>query len=160
MSHVHAFPMHTYSLFNIFWYIWTAWDFFYSFSLLLFSFMLVVSMTPKHKSTLSQNPLHYGASFSSPSNPTPSYVQFYDEKAKSDFLENFSWRNIHSECQVILSDFFDTDLPISFIVGVGNHFVVSRSRALPWSYRSSTPICTDLITLYLSFLLVFGVYTW
>ena len=27
MSHVHAFLMHTYSQFNIFWYIWTAWDF-------------------------------------------------------------------------------------------------------------------------------------
>ena len=27
------------------------------------------------------------------------------------FLENFSRRNIHSECQVVLSDFSDTDLP-------------------------------------------------
>ena len=43
-------------------------------------------------------------------------------------------------------------------VRVGSHFVVFRSRALSWSYRSSTPICKDLITLYLSFLLVFGVY--
>ena len=38
--------------------------------------------------------------------------------------------------------------------------VWSRSRTLPWSYRSSTPICTDLITLYLSFLLAFKVYVW
>ena len=118
-------------------------------------------MAPKRKSTPSQNPLcSRASSSSSPFDLTPSHVRFCDEKAKSDFLENFSWRNIHSECQVILSDFFDTDLPMSSIVGVGNHFVVSRSRALPWSYRSSTPLCTDLITLYLSFLLVFGVYTW
>ena len=35
-----------------------------------------------------------------------------DEKAKSDFSENFSWRDIHSERQIILLDFSDTDLPI------------------------------------------------
>ena len=69
-------------------------------------------MAPKRKSTPSYNPLHSGASSSSsPSDPTPSHVQFCDEKAKPDFLENFSWRGIHSERHVVLLDFFNTDLP-------------------------------------------------
>ena len=49
---------------------------------------------------------------STSSNPTSSHAQFPDEKAKTDFFENFFRRGVHSECQVILSDFFDTDLPI------------------------------------------------
>ena len=71
--------------------------------------MLVVSMTPKHKSTLSQNPLRSGASISS--DPTPSHIRFRDEDARKAFLENFSRRGIHSERRVILADFADTDLP-------------------------------------------------
>ena len=67
-------------------------------------------MAPKHKSTPSQNPLRFEASSSS-SNPTPSHIRFRDEKAKSEFFENFSRRGFHSECQVILSDFSNTDLP-------------------------------------------------
>ena len=66
-------------------------------------------MAPKHKSTSSQNPLRFGVSTSS--DPTPFSVRFRDEKAKSDFFENFSKRGIHSESQVILSDFSNTDLP-------------------------------------------------
>ena len=58
---------------------------------------LVYSMAPKRKSTPSRNPLRSGASSSSssPSDPTPSHLPFRDEKAKSDFLENFSRRGIH-----------------------------------------------------------------
>ena len=53
-------------------------------------------MTPKRKSTPSRNPFCFGvSSFSSPSDPTPSHVQFCDEKAKSNFLENFSRCDIH-----------------------------------------------------------------
>ena len=111
MSHVHAFPMHTYLLFNIFDIIDVAWDFFYcSFlSLPLFLFTLVVSMAPKRKSTLARNPLH--SSTSSSSDPSPSNVQFHDDDAFKAFLENFSRRGIHLERQVILSDFADIDLP-------------------------------------------------
>ena len=69
-------------------------------------------MAPKRKSISSQNPLCFGASSSSsPSDPTPSQVPFRDEKAKSNFLENFSRRGIHSKRQVVLSDFSDTTLP-------------------------------------------------
>ena len=66
-------------------------------------------MAPKRKNTPSQNPLRSEASTSS--DPTPSHVWFCDEKSKSDFFENFSRRGIHSEHQVILSDFSNTDLP-------------------------------------------------
>ena len=66
-------------------------------------------MAPKCKSTPSLNPFHSGASTSS--DPTPSHVWFRDEKAKSNFLENFSQGGFHSEHQVILLDFFDTNLP-------------------------------------------------
>ena len=43
---------------------------------------------------------------------TPSHVRFHDDKACKDFLENFSRLSIHLECQVVLSDFSNTDLPI------------------------------------------------
>ena len=68
-------------------------------------------MAPKRKSTLSLNLFCSGVSSSSPFDPTPSHVWFHDEKAKSNFLENFSRWGIHSERQVVLSDFSNTDLP-------------------------------------------------
>ena len=72
------------------------------------SLVLVCSMAPKRKSTPSQNPLCFGASTSSDS--APSHIRFRDDKARKDFSENFSRRGIHSEHQVILSDFSDIDL--------------------------------------------------
>ena len=47
--------------------------------------------------------------------------------------------------------------PLSSTVGVGSHFVASRSLIPPWSYRSFTPICTDLIIQYLILSLAFKV---
>ena len=78
-------------------------------SLPLFLFTLVVSMTPKRKSSPAQNPLHSGASSSSDSAPLS--LQFCDDDAHKAFSENFSRRGVHSERQVILADFADTDLP-------------------------------------------------
>ena len=78
-----------------------------SFSLFL---ALVCFMAPKRKSIPSQNLLCFGAStyfF----DLTPFHVRFRDDKARKDFLENFSRQGIHSERQVILSDFSNTDLP-------------------------------------------------
>ena len=51
--------------------------------------MFVMSMAPKRKSALSQNPLRSRTSFLS-SDPTPSHIQFRDEDAQKDFSENFS----------------------------------------------------------------------
>ena len=66
-------------------------------------------MAPKRKSTPAQNPLRSGASSSS--DPTLSYIQFHDDDAFKAFSEDFSRLGIHSERQVILTDFADTDLP-------------------------------------------------
>ena len=76
---------------------------------LSFLFTLVVSMAPKRKSTPSQNPLR--SKTSSSSNSTPSHIQFHDEDARRAFSENFSRQGIHSEHQVILADFVNTNLP-------------------------------------------------
>ena len=74
-------------------------------------------MAPKRKPTPSQNPLHSEASSSSsPSDPTPFHVRFCDEKDKSNFFENFSQRGIHSEHQVVLSNFSNNDLDRKSVV--------------------------------------------
>ena len=106
MSHVHVFPMHTYTC-----YIWYFLGLFWlSFiSLPLFLFTLVMSMTPKRKSTPARNPLHSGASLSF--DPTLSHIRFRDDDAFMAFSENFSRWDIHLERQVILLDFTDIDLP-------------------------------------------------
>ena len=66
-------------------------------------------MALKRKSTTAQNPLRSDASSST--DPSPSNVRFRDDDAFKAFSENFSRRGIHSEHQVVLSDFTDTDLP-------------------------------------------------
>ena len=66
-------------------------------------------MAPKRKSTSAWNLLSFDA-FSS-TDPSPSTFWFRDDDAFKAFLKNFSRWGIHSECQVILSDFADTDLP-------------------------------------------------
>ena len=102
--------MHTYSFFNIL----AIFELFgtlltVSFFPLSLLFTLVVSMAPKFKSTPSRNLLHSRA-FSS-SNPTPSHLRFRDDDAHKAFLKNFSRHGIHLECQVILANFANTDLP-------------------------------------------------
>ena len=47
--------------------------------------------------------------------------------------------------------------PLSSIVGVGSHYVASRSLVIPWLYRSFTPICMDSTILYLILSLAFEV---
>ena len=66
-------------------------------------------MAPKRKSTPARNPLRSNASSSI--DPSPSNVRFRDDDAFKAFSENFSGRGIHSECQVILLDFVNTNLP-------------------------------------------------
>ena len=66
-------------------------------------------MAPKRKSTPARSSLHSGASLSF--DPSPSNVWFRDDDAFKAFSENFSRRGIHSERQVVLSDFVDNDLP-------------------------------------------------
>ena len=66
-------------------------------------------MAPKRKSTPARNPLRSGDSSSS--DPSPSSVRLHDDDAFKAFSKNFSRQGIHSECQVVFSDFADTDLP-------------------------------------------------
>ena len=69
------------------------------------------AMAPKRKSTPGRNPLQ-GSNSSSSSNPIPPlHVQFRDEKAQQDFLENFQKHDVHLERHVVLSDFSDTPPP-------------------------------------------------
>ena len=68
-----------------------------------------MSMTLKRKSTLARNPLHFGASSSFDSASLS--FRFRDDDAHKAFSENFSRQGVHSERQVILADFADTDLP-------------------------------------------------
>ena len=75
----------------------------------LFLFTLVMSMASKRKSTLARNPLLSSASSSS--DPLLSNVRFCDDDAFKAFSENFSRQGIHSERQVFLLDFANTDLP-------------------------------------------------
>ena len=110
MSHIHAFPMHTYSLFNIL----VIFELLGTFlivilSLPLFLFTLVVSMAPKRKSTPARNLLRSEASSSFDSAPLS--LRFHDNDAHKAFSEDFSRRGVHLERQVILVDFADTDLP-------------------------------------------------
>ena len=69
-------------------------------------------MEPKQKkSTLARNPHHGSESSSSTLPPVPSHIWFCDEKAKTDFFENFQKRGVHPKRQIILSNFADTPLP-------------------------------------------------
>ena len=99
-------------------------------SLPLYLFAIVVSMAPKRKSTPARNPLCFGASSSS--DPTLTHIRFRDDDAFKAFSENFSRQGIHSEHQVILSDFADTDLPS-----------VIHSRG--WESLCDTPVTYPLV---------------
>ena len=102
--------MHTYSLFNILVIFELLGTFLIVFlSLPFFLFTLVMSMAPKRKSTPARNPLHSRASSSSDSAPLS--LRLRDDDAHKAFSENFARRGVHSEHQVILADFVDTDLP-------------------------------------------------
>ena len=85
-------------------------------------------MAPKRKSTPSRNLLHFRASSSS--NPTPSNVQFCDEKAKLDFFENFSRHGVHSDAKSSCRTSSTLTYPLSFTVGVRSHFVASRHLSI------------------------------
>ena len=89
MSHVNAFFMHM---------SFPFYTLFLSCECVLFSLSLSLSlswidctMAPKvHKSTPAQNPLSFRSSFSDLIPPL--HIQFCDEKARKDFLENFQKR--------------------------------------------------------------------
>ena len=125
------------------------------FSLPLFLFTLVMSMAPKRKSTPARNPLRSSAlSF----DPSPSNVQFRDDDAFKAFSENVSKRGIHSERQVVLSNFADTDLP-SVIHSRGWESLCDALVTCPLVLiQEFYSTCIGLIIQYLSSSLVFEVH--
>ena len=79
---------------------------FYSLSLSLIDSV----MTPKQRKSFPARTSHGSGPSSSSIPPVPSHIWFLDEKAKSDFFENFQDHGAHLERQVILSNFADTPL--------------------------------------------------
>ena len=158
MSHVHAFPMHTFSLFNILVIFELLGTFLIVFlSLPLCRFTLVVSMTPKRKSTLARNLLHSRASSSSNSAPLflfGSVMMMPIRQSQKTFLDDVFIRNVKSFWRTLPT----LTYPLSFTVGVGSHCVMSWSLVHPCLYMSSTPTCMDLIIQYHSLLLAFEVH--
>ena len=148
--------MHTYSFFNILVIFELLGTFLIVFhSLLLFLFTLVVSMAPKRKSTSTWNPLHSGAS--SPSDSAPLSLRFRNDNAHKAFSKNFSRRGVHSERQVILANFTDTNLPTVIHSREWESLCDILVTCPLILFRSSTLTCTGLIVQYLSSLLTFEV---
>ena len=118
MSHVHAFFMHTFFLFLSILSMCCvllcslSLSFSLSFSLSLFLIEPPYS-TPTEEVHFGSEPssrfqvilFWYSRTFS------PFHIQFRDEKANTNFFENFQAHGIHPECQVILSDFANIPLP-------------------------------------------------
>ena len=148
-------PIHTFFLFNIFWYIWTAWDFFYCFFLPL-SLLFYVSLLLWHPNTNLLCP----RTLFVPGHPllpiilphtSDSVMRRPNRTSLRTFPDKAFILNAKSSCQTSLTLTF----PLSFIVRNGSHYVTSRSHVhLCWS-RSFTLTCMDLIFRYLSSLLVF-----
>ena len=143
------------TLFSYIWYIWTAWDFSdcSSFLLPLNLFTLVVSMTPKRKSTPARNPLCSSASSSTNPSLFGSVMMMPLRHSQRTFLDVAFIRNAKSFCWTLPTLTF----PLSFTMGDGSHYVMSQSHVLSCLSRSFTPTCTGLIIQYLSFSLVFEV---
>ena len=108
-------------------------------------------MAPK-KSIPSKN-LTSRRGFSSSSSPSIlDSVRFHDEKAKQDFYDNFSDWAIHSERQIILSNFLDTPLP-SVLSYRGWASLGEIPKGVPvCSFRSSSVTCMPSLPLCLGLL--------
>ena len=152
--------IHTYLHFFIFLYI-DVFGAFLHVSLSPSLFLLVSCiMAPKWKSTPSQNPLRSGASSSS--DHTPPHVQFCDDTghplSERTFWRTFVDKAFIQNAKSSYRNFLILTYPLSFTIGVGGHFVTSRTLVPLWSYMSFTPIFTKLTLLYLISSLMFEVH--
>ena len=154
--------MHTYLTVFIIW--------FYNFLVLLwFSLSLSLSLSLALVALwhLNVSPLHLGTFFILGHllrllllTPLPltsnSVMKMPNRTSWRTFHDKAFIRNSKSFCQIFLT----LTYPLSSTIRVESHFVASQSRALLWSYRSSTSICTNLIILHPSLSLAFRVYVW
>ena len=77
-----------------------------------------------------------------------------DRTFRKTFLDKQFIQNAKSFCQTSPT----LTYLLSFIVGVGSYCMTSRSLVHPCLYKSSTPICMNLIIQYLSLSLAFEVH--
>ena len=157
MSHVHVFFMHTcqFCFYHIDIKLYRFFSACFSLSLSFVSFF----MAPKRKSTPSRNPLCSGGHLllfllltllhlTSGSVMIMPVRMFWKTFHDTEFIRN---------AKSYYRTFPILTFLLSSTIGVGSHYVASRSLVLPWSYRSFTPTCTDLTILYLSLSLAFEV---
>ena len=135
---------HTYLYLFIFLY-WSVWCF--SACPLLSLFLLLVALWH-----LNENPLLLGTLF------VPGQLLFLPPLILLHLTSSFVMikpiktfrRNSHNEAfirnaKLFYQTFSILIFPLSSTVGVGSHYVASQSLVSLWSYKSSTPICTDSI---------------
>ena len=130
MSYVHAFSTHLY----VFSHILIIVNCFGTFLIVFFSLplllvMLVVSMVPKRKSTLAQNPLHSDASSSfdhAPLSLSVSVMMMPTRHLRKTFPNKAFIRNAESSWVILLTSTF----PLSFTARTGSLFVTSPSLVL------------------------------
>ena len=92
------------------------------------STLVYLTMAPKaQKSVPSKNPI---SRFAYTSSSIPPQLQFCDSNSHKEFEEKFSGWAIHSDCQVILSNFSDTMVSRSFI-SRGWEFLCERPVTYP-----------------------------
>ena len=144
MSYVHAFFMHTYLESSILWY-WSCWCFSACFFFSLFLSLVALwhlnenllcpetLFVPRHLLLLPRLILLHLTSGSVMIKPVRTFQRTSHDEA---FIQN---------AKLFYQTFLILTFPLSSTVGVGSHYVASRSLVLPWSYRSFTPICTDSI---------------
>ena len=156
MSHVHAFPMHMYSLFIIL-----------DFWIVLGLFWLSLSL-PFSSVCINLCPWHLNASLLYPrilfvlGHPLPLILLHHifgfvmrmpEMPSRRTFLNETFILNAKSSWQTSLT----LTYPMSFIVGVRSYCVTSQSLVHPCWSGSFTPTCMDLIIQYLILSLAFEV---
>ena len=159
--------MHTYLHFCIFLYI----DLFGAFLRVTFSPSLCLSLSLSFFLLLAswhinENPLHPKTLFilGHPLPLIPHLLLFGSVMIKPE--RTFRWTSLDKAfIQNTKSSYRISPIqtfPLSSTVGVRRHCVASWSCALLWSYRSFTPTCIDLITLYpsLSYRTMTGRHGW
>ena len=148
--------MHTYNSFPSFWYYFLLVHFCLSFSLSLSFFWIVCAWH------LSANVLRLGTLFVLGHLLLlilhPVMLGFVMIKLVKTFQRTFL--NVAFIQNAKLSFRISPILiyPLSLTVRVRNPFMIYWSIVPLWSYKSFTPICTDLIIPYLFFLLLFEIY--